>query len=160
MVASVFVGSKADEWESDHDSSFGTSLFIALTASSNVFPHDRTFTLTIHPKLHVKVTTASSAERRRLPPKCDRGSKPYVSARSGQGNVVVGSVGTDPPQPFLPPPPSAFSLVVAVTSANRLIARAFVVLAIFVVAIAFFVIAVFVIVAVAGSKSAQVAVST
>ncbi|BGP01162.1 hypothetical protein JCM10021v2_004861 [Rhodotorula toruloides] len=53
IVASVFVGLKADEWESDHASSFGTSLFSALTASSTSLPHAKTFTSSIHTKPQV-----------------------------------------------------------------------------------------------------------
>ncbi|KAJ8294879.1 putative RNA-directed DNA polymerase from transposon BS [Rhodotorula toruloides] len=55
MVASVFVGSKADEWD------LGTIEFIALTASSTVFPHANKFTSSIPPKPQVKVVSQASS---------------------------------------------------------------------------------------------------
>jgi hypothetical protein len=45
MVASVFVGSKAEECEPDHALRLGTIEFIALTASLTDLPHTSRFTL-------------------------------------------------------------------------------------------------------------------
>uniref|UniRef100_A0A0K3CRL5 FGENESH: predicted gene_16.32 protein n=1 Tax=Rhodotorula toruloides TaxID=5286 RepID=A0A0K3CRL5_RHOTO len=75
-------------------------------------------------------TTASSAERRRLPPKCNRDNNSYDSASSGHGIVVGVDVAPGTGSPLLPlPPPSASSFCVSV-----LIVVVVVVVAIFVVA--------------------------
>lgn len=54
MVALILVGSKADECESDHNSSFGMIVCIASTASLTVSPHARTLTSLTHPNPHVE----------------------------------------------------------------------------------------------------------
>ncbi|GAA6052730.1 hypothetical protein NBRC10513_006805 [Rhodotorula toruloides] len=62
MVASVFVGSKAEECESDHASSLGTIEFMALTASSTVLPHANRLTSSIHPNPQVDLVSQAGAQ--------------------------------------------------------------------------------------------------
>ncbi|BGP02529.1 hypothetical protein JCM10021v2_006246 [Rhodotorula toruloides] len=168
IVASVFVGSKADECESDQASRLGTRLFMALTASSTVLPHDRTFTSSTHPDPHVEsVAQASSSgefvqvqllRKERIHRQAESASPRALSPGHGMV-VVVGSPGTGLLLPPLPPP-SASTLAVAVFVANLVVTNVVVADCVVAILSAVVVGVAFVEVVAVSVASAQVAVPT